>query len=233
MCRAGPRVARAPRSRTPSNSDSSDMKPAAVVQCPPGTRGLRESAAASSGCRRRGIVGRDLRTDLRGDMADLLAQLVEARVVGLAPGTHEQVARGRLRQHLCARELSQSPLQPVSSNRGKPELRHHDSDAHVPERRIESLDVEEARRQAATRAQQTLDVGGPRYPSSTRKAERLLRRRRTCWAAVPSDACAPSSDGDSKLHDPTSFPCACETHASESGAYCGGGRWACPFWLQR
>jgi hypothetical protein len=110
----------------------------------------------------------------------------------------------------------------------------------MPLRRVESFDVEESRSDSATGAQQALDVGCLRYPSSARKPELLrglrrlgaLRRRRTCWEAEPSDACVPSSDGDSKLHDPTSSPCAREIHACECGACYGGGRLACPLLLQ-
>jgi hypothetical protein len=134
---------------------------------------------------------------------------------------------------VLSRELAQPPLQFVALDRGEAKLRHHNGDACVTQRRFESLDVDKTSADSLTRAEKTLDVGGSRYPSSAREAELRLRRRRTCWAAVPSDACGPSSGGDSKLRDPIWFPCACGNHASECGACYGDGRLAYPCLLQK
>src|SRR6266545_1005192 len=118
-----------------------------------------------------------------------------------------------MRQYVLPRELAQASLQFVAPHGGESKLRHDDGDPGVSKRRIEALDVEVPRPNSLTRAEQPRDVGGSRYPSSAREPERRLRRRRTCWEAGPSDACDPSSDGDSILRDPTSCPCACGSRA--------------------
>jgi hypothetical protein len=63
---------------------------------------------------------------------------------------------------MLSRELAQATFQFVSPHGGESEFRHHDRDAGVSERRIEALDVEEARPNSLTRAEQALDVGGSR-----------------------------------------------------------------------
>jgi hypothetical protein len=166
-------------------------------------------------------------------MVDLVPQAIEIRVVGVATRAHEQIARAGVGQHMLSCELAQTPLQFVALHRGESKLRHYDRDARVSERGIKTLDVEEARPDSLTRAEQALDVGGFRYPSSARKPERRFRRRRTYWEAGPSDACGPSSDGGSILRDPTWYPCACGIHVFEYGACCGGGKWAYPCLLQK
>jgi hypothetical protein len=186
------------------------MRRATAGQVPPGRHVRRESTGVSC--------------DVSAEVVDLVAQRREARVVGIAPRANEQIARRELRQNESPRQLAHLALQLVSTNCREAELRHHDRDAHMPQRRIESLHVEQTGADAATRTQQTLDLGGSRYPSRAREPELPLRRRRTCWAALPSDAYVPSSDGGSTLRAPTSSPCARGIHVSECGACYGGGR---------
>lgn len=188
------------RSRTPSNSDSSDMRPEVAARAQPGTRGLRKSASASC--------------DLSGQTLDLVAQMFERGVVRIASRAHEKIARARKRQHVLTRELPETALQLVPLHRVESEHRHHDGDSGVSERRIHSPDVEIPRANSPTGAKEPLDLRRARYASSGRKPELWLRRRRTCWAAGPSDACVPSSDGGPTFGVPTSSPCARENHGS-------------------
>src|SRR5439155_2965770 len=170
--------------------------------------------------------------ELLGYACDLFAQSAEIRVVRVASRPQKYVAGVGEWQHVLSRELAKPTFQLVPLDGGMTELRNYDGDARMSEWRLETLDVQEAGSNTPTRVQQTLDVGACRYPSSAREPELRLRRRRTYWAAVPSDACVPSSDGGSILHDPIWYPCACGNHASECGACCGDGRWAYPCLLQ-
>jgi hypothetical protein len=95
-------------------------------------------------------------------VVDLVAQAVEIRVVGVATRTHQQIAGAGVGQHMLSRELAQATFQFVAPHGGESEFRHDDRDACVSERRIKALDVEEARPNSLTRAEQALDVGGSR-----------------------------------------------------------------------
>ena len=67
----------------------------------------------------------------------------------------------------------------------------------------------------------------------TPRIAKLLRRRRICWAAGPSAAFFPSSDGGSELLGPIVLTFSPETREIEYGAYSGDGRLACPLILQK
>lgn len=75
-----------------------------------------------------------------------------------------------MRQNVHPRQLTQTPLEFVSLRHCESKFRHHNSNADVSDRRIESLGVEQARSNSLTGAQEPLDVSGARYPSSSRKA---------------------------------------------------------------
>src|SRR5213594_2063570 len=197
MSRAELRASRGLRSRTPNSSDSSGMRPAIADRVLPDTHVRRESA--------------DVSREVRHDSMNVIAQLVEGRRIRVAPRAHENVARWCPWENESSAELSDSPLQLVAAHGGESEFRNDNRESDMSEGCVEPLDVEQARAHASPRTQHALDVGRLGYASSARKAEPPggLRRRRTCWEAVPSGACVLSSDGGSKLHVPTSWPCAC------------------------
>lgn len=115
---------------------------------------------------------------------------------------------------MLASELAQASFESIPANGGEAEFGNDERDSGMSHLRFEPSDVQEARFHALTRAQQVLDVSGARYPARAGKSELRLRRRRTCWAGVPSDACALFSGDGSEPRDPTSSPSARETRES-------------------
>ena len=139
-------------------------------------------------------------------MGNVFAEKIERCGVSLTLGPEDEIARTGYRKDVDPSQLAQATLEFVSAHGGKSEFRYHDGDADVTDRGIESLGVEQARADSLSGTEQPLDVRRSRYPSSARKPELLLRRQRTCWEAVPSDACAPSSDAGRVSGGPTSSP---------------------------
>ena len=151
---------------------------------------------------------------LGGEMGNVLAEPIERCAVSLTLGPEDEIARTRYRKDVDPSQLAQATLQFVSPHGGKSEFRYHDGDANVTIRGIESLGVEQARPDSPAGTQQPLDIRRSRYPSSARKPELRLRRRRTCWEAVPSDACALSSVAGRVSGGPTSSPSGRGIHVS-------------------
>jgi hypothetical protein len=194
------RGVRAPRSHTPNSSDSSDTTPEAGGRSPPDT--LERPGSEAVSCQQRGHAG------------DLRPKSIEACSVRVSLRTKQQVGRHREWNQVLSRELAQAALESVAFDRTEPEFGYHERDAHVAERGIEPLHVQQSNAEPLSRAQEALDITATRDPSGSRETELQLRRRRTCWGAEPSGACGPSSADDSGPRDPTSSPCADGSRAS-------------------
>ena len=174
----GHRDAPAPRSRTPSNLDSSDMPPAAGARARSDTPAPTRRAVSASRC------GAGQSACARNARCQLRAQGHEGGVVRPRCRSNDDVTRrcGQQGKDLEADDFAKASLEAIAFHDRVTVFRNDDADPWITPKGSEKPNLEVFGSSSLPFTQNLVEI----RPSSQALPSRVggvLRRRRTCWAA--------------------------------------------------